>query len=83
MSFMSALDSVMDLQSDVDTHVAAAAGVAARAALQGAHVTKQDLKDEAHRLENGAGILFGVWLALTAAVALGAIVWAIPSGKRA
>lgn len=75
---------VLEQQSDIDAAVAAAAGRAARSIMQGAHVTKSDLTDELHRVENvGAGLIaFEIFIASVAAV--GAFAWwSGPSKRRA
>lgn len=65
---------MIDRQAEIDAHVAEAAGRAARSIAQGAHITKSDLKDELHGLENEAGLLAAFGFTIVVGV-VGAIVW--------
>lgn len=77
-SFMTALDSAMAIQTEIDVNVASVAGQIARSGLQAAHVTKADVTGELHLLEAEA-----IGAAALTVIALGAIaiVWVAPRMK--
>lgn len=76
-SFLNVLDLGMEMQADIDRHVASMLGGSLRAGANAAHVTKADVTGELHILEAevvGASLLGFI------AVAAIAIMWVVPKG---